>query len=255
MVRLLYISGMVFFAVLIGDAGNRLWKLYGTGTLFDQYNSDRRAAVTLLAVSSCGLATLCIIEFVRVRRRFESPAPLPEQFNEEPVVDEPTSTSIYTAPQIVDEWQGRQQRLITISSSRRRALPAIQSLKMTDMWMSVLRVFCGVFPVIYSYTLLNYLFLWLPQGAGNVFLSILFPLLLLGSILTTIGILRRKPWGIKYGYAMAIFHLLIFPFGTAAGFVMLIALMGVTSEFTAPRHRFRRLSGDLKRRKKQPPAL
>jgi hypothetical protein len=62
-------------------------------------------------------------------------------------------------------------------------------------------------------------------------------MLLLGSVLASVGILRRKTWGIKFGYAMAVFHLLIFPFGTAAGFVMLIALMGVTSEFTVPRRR------------------
>ena len=30
-----------------------------------------------------------------------------------------------------------------------------------------------------------------------------------------------------FGYALAIFHLLIFPVGTAAGFVMLMALMGL----------------------------
>ena len=86
MVRLLYISGMVFFAVLIGDAGNRLWKLYEAGTLFDQYSSDRKAAITLLAVSSCGLGTLCIIKLIRVRRRFEPPVPVPSSPSRTPTL-------------------------------------------------------------------------------------------------------------------------------------------------------------------------
>jgi len=67
---LLYIAGLVFFAVLVGDAGNRLWDLYEAGTLFDEYNSERKGAFTLLMVSACGLATLCIIELVRIKRRF-----------------------------------------------------------------------------------------------------------------------------------------------------------------------------------------
>ena len=171
------------------------------------------------------------------------------------MVDEPASTSIYAAPQTVDEWQGPQQRFTTITSSRRKALPDLHFFKMTGMWMSILRVYCGVLPVIYSYIMVNYLFFWLPQGAGNLVLSIFFPLLLLGSVLTTVGVLRRKPWGIKFGYAMAIFHLLIFPFGTAAGFVMLIALMGVTSEFTTPRRRVRRVSGKSKPKKLQSDVL
>lgn len=252
MVRLLYISGMVFFAVLIGDTAHQLHELYEAGTLFDQYNSERRAAITLLTASSCGLATLCFIEVMRLRRRFEQPGVVSMETEQEPVDDDPdSSTSIYAAPHTVDEWQGRQQRLSKITLSRRITLPDFQSLKMTGMWMSVLRVYCVVLPVIYSYTLLNYLLLWLPRGAENLAFSILFPLLLLGSVLTSVGILRKKPWGIKFGYAMAIFHLLIFPVGTAAGFVMLIALIGATSEFTVPRRRFRRLSGKKVRRKEQ----
>lgn len=253
MVRLLYISGMVFFAVLIGDTAHRLQEMHRAGTLFDEYNSDRRAAITLLAVSSCGLAALCVIEIVRLKRRFEQPDFVsmgPEQ--EAAEGDDSSSADIYAAPKTVDEWQERRSRL-TISTRSWR--PSLQVLEISTLWMRVLRVYCGVLPVIYTYTFLNYLFLWLPCGAGNWILSILFPVLLLCSVLTAVGILRRKPWGIKFGYAMAIFHLLIFPFGTAAGFVMLIALMGATSDFAPPRRRIRQVSGKSKRRKAQSPAL
>lgn len=252
MVRLLYISGMVFFAVLIGDTAHRLQEMYKAGTLFDQYNSERKAAITLLAVSSCGLGTLCLIEIVRLRRRFDHSgvaAWLEKEPEPEPELGDPAATSIYAAPQSIDEWPERERQLRIRKTDRRR------NLGINTLWMSVLRVYCGVLPVIYTYTLLNYLFLWLPSGGGDVALSILFPLLLLGSVLTTVGILRRKPWGIKYGYAMAIFHLLLFPVGTAAGFVMLIALMGASSEFTTPRRRVRRVSGKVKRKNPQSAVL
>lgn len=247
MVRVLYISGMVFFAVLIGDTAHRLQGLYHEGTLFEQYNSERRAAITLLAVSSLGLATLCVIQVVRLRRRFEHHSFASMDKEQEPVVDGTESTSIYAAPKAVDEWQDRGLRIR--KPSRR------QSLEIVGLWMGILRIYCGVLPVIYSYTLLNYLFLWLPSGAGNWIYSILFPVLLLGSVLTSVGILRKKTWGIKFGYAMAIFHLLIFPFGTAAGFVMLIGLMGATSEFSAPRRSRHPVRRKAKRKKLQSSAL
>ena len=249
--RLLYISGMVFFAVLIGDTAHRLNELYNAGTLFDQYNSERRAAITLLAASGCGLATLCFIEVMRLRRRYEQRNVISMETEQEPPLadDDPdSSTSIYAAPKAVDEWQERQQRVIT--KPHRRA-----NLKIGTLWMRVLRIYCGVLPVIYSYTLLNYLFLWLPRGAGNLVFSILFPLLFLGSVLTSVGILHKKPWGIKVGYVMAIFHLLIFPVGTTTGFVMLIALICVASEFTVPQQKFRRRSGKLRHGKEDPSVI
>jgi hypothetical protein len=231
---------MVFCAVLVGDAGNRLWKLYEAGTLFEQYNSERKTALTLLAVFGVGLATLCILEVVRIKRRVGPFRPLPRRDPAAPATDEPASTSIYTAPKVVDAWQDRREGSVMITSSRRMVLPMFQSFSMIRMWMSILRIYCGVLPVVYTYTLLNYLILWLPNGAGNIVLTILFPLLMLGSVMTSTGILRKKRWGMYAGYAMAVFHLLIFPFGTAAGFVMLIALLGATSEFSVPRRRIRR---------------
>ena len=225
---------MVFFAVLVGDAGHRLWNLYEAGALFNEYSSERRAALSMLAVSGCGLGALCIIQLVRIRRRYAA-APLPMRDVGKPADAEPVSTSIYAAPRVVDAWQDRRQGTTMVMSSRRRALPFFQSLNMTGMWMSMLRIYCGVLPVVYIYTLLDYLFRWLPSGAGRLALTGLFPLLMLGSLLMSIGILRKKRWGMHLGYAMAVFHLLIFPIGTAAGFVMLIALMGTTPEFSHPR--------------------
>lgn len=234
MLRLLRISGILFFAVLIGFSANRLKELYEVGTLFEQYNSQRKADVTLLVVSICGLATLGFFEFARSRRNVEQRGFgfVSMKKEPEPEVNGQNSASIYAAPESIDEWQGRQK---CISKSRPRL-----SLEISGLWMSLLRVCCGVLPVVYLYTLVNYLFFWLPTGGGSLGLSILFPVLFLSSLLASVGILRKKVWGMNFGYAMAIFHLLIFPIGTAAGLVMLVGLMGATSEFATPEREHRR---------------
>jgi len=234
MLRLLRISGILFFAVLIAFSANRLQELYEVGTLFEQYNSQRKADITLLIGSICGLAILGFFEFSRSRRRVEQHGFgfVSMKKEPEPVVDGPDSAGIYAAPESIDEWQGRQPG---ISISRRRL-----SFEISGLWMGLLRVCCGVLPVVYLYTLVDYLFFWLPTGAGNLGLTILFPVLFLGSVLTSVGILRKKIWGMNFGYAMAIFHLLIFPIGTAAGLVMLVGLMGAASEFAISKREHRR---------------
>ena len=230
--RILCITGLLFFAVLIGDTAGRLQRLYKEGILFEQYNSQRKSVITLFSVSIFGLATLGAFEISRSRRRFERRGFVSMNKGLEPVVDGLGETNIYDAPEAVDKWQGRNVR---IPKSRHRQVP-----EMSGLWMGVLRVYCVVLPVLYLYTLVNYLFFWLPSGAGNWLLSILFPVLFLGSALTSAGILRKRTWGIHFGYFMAIFHLLIFPLGTAVGLVMLFGLLGVTSEFAIPERKRRR---------------
>lgn len=231
--RLLVITGMLFFAVLIVDTASRLQDQFEAGTLFDRYNSQRKADITLFTVSICGLATLGFLEFVRpkwmAKREAASPLPLSRQPVAKATHHTTAPTNIYEAPKAMDEWEERQPQL---SVAHRRL-----SVDMTGVWMAFLRIYCGVLPVVYLYTFLNYVFLWLPSGAGNIFLSFIFPMLLLISVMASVGILKKRAWGAKFGYAIAIFHLLIFPFGTAAGFVMLIALVSTISEFSDPKRK------------------
>jgi hypothetical protein len=218
-----------------------LQDLYKEGELFERYNSERRANVTLLAVSVFGIAGLGCLEIIRSRRRLEQRGYVPMTVNEEPVTDG-LDTSIYSAPATMDRWEGRRSRS---SKSRHH-----QHMDLTIFYMRVLRIYCLVFTVMYSYTLLNYLFLWLPTGAGHLFLSLLFPTLFVASVMTLAGILRKKTWGMSFGYAMAIFHLLVFPVGTVAGLVMLVALVGSAPEFAIPA-RERRREAIRKARQKQ----
>ena len=100
--------------------------------------------------------------------------------------------------------------------------------------MGMLRILTMIFPVIYTYTFVNYFVYWIPTGAGTLMLSILFPVLLLISVMAFLGIRLKRIWGMNFGYAIAIFHLLIFPVGTAAGLIMLVGLVGASIEFETP---------------------
>lgn len=233
MMRLLYISGMIFFAVLMGDCADRLRKEYRAGTLFDEFNSVRRSAVSLLAISSTGLGALGILEAVRIRRRAERGTSasfgMPREKRQDSQL--PAASDIYTAPSTVDAWPHRVPRIS--GRPARRSLRAMLTRSRIGFWMSILRISSAVLPTVYVFILLYYLIFWVAAGIGIWWLSILFPMLLLGAIVTAAGILRRKSWGRRAGFVMAVFHLLIFPIGTFAGLIMMIALIGATSEFDA----------------------
>ena len=232
MLRLLRITGILFFAVLIGFMANRLQDMYEAGTLFEHYNSQRKADITLLIVSTLGVGVLGFFEFVRTRRRLERRGYGSEKEEQEAVSEGLDSANIYSAPETVDQWKGRRTRA---SKSRHR-----QQIDPSAFWMGLLRVYCVILPVAYLCMLVVYLLSWLPRGSGSLALSILLPVLLLFSLLTSFGLLNKKPWGMNCGYAIAIFHLLVFPLGTAAGLILLLGLVGATSEFAIPSRERRR---------------
>jgi hypothetical protein len=216
-------SGVLFFAVLIGAAANHLQHMYVSGTLFERFNYGRKASLTILTVSLLGLITLVYFEFIRSKRRSKRQGFGSINVSEPPSMDGLGATCIYSTPDTLDQFEDRPPRS---STSRNR-----DWLKISSLWISLLRILCMVFPVVYLYTLVDYFVFWLPSGAGNLSLTILFPVLLLISVLSLSGILLRRVWGMNFGYALAIFHLLIFPIGTAVGLVMLVGLVGASTEF------------------------
>jgi hypothetical protein len=223
---MLKIIGVVVFSVLIGVAANRLLSLYSSGELFDQYNSQRKTNITLLIFSMIGLATLGYFEYLKAKLRHKRRGYVPMKVEErKPLPEDPKVASIYSAPDTLDKWDGRKTR-----NSRSRHSDGFE---MTHLWMRVLRIYCAVLPVIYLYALVEYLVNWLPYGMGNLFLTVLLITLFVLSVMTSVGVLRKRLWGVHYGYAIAIFNLLIFPIGTAAGLIMLVALAGVAPEFLA----------------------
>ncbi len=60
--------------------------------------------------------------------------------------------------------------------------------------------------------------------------------LILSAAGAAIGILKRKIWGLSLGYALAVVNLVVFPVGTLAGLLLLVALVGASPAFKgAPR--------------------
>lgn len=226
MLRFLRIFGVLLFAVLIGLAAGRLRDQYQAGTLWSQYNSQRKADITLLVVSVMSVGVLGFFEFLRSKRLSERRGYRSVKLDEEPKVDGLDSTNIYSAPKTVDKWQER--------SIRTKSRPRRKHFDMNGLWMRMLRVCCMVLSGVYFCALMLYLISWVPVGAGHLVLTIIIPLVLLFSVVTLIGVLRKTLWGMKCGYALAIFHLLIFPFGTVAGLVMLVGLVGAAPEFIQP---------------------
>jgi hypothetical protein len=224
MLRILRIVGVLVFVLLIGISSSRIQKQYTSGKLFERYNSQRKADITLLVVSIAALVALSSFEYISLKRRLlhRGYRPLRKE-QDDPKTVNPSATDIYSAPETQDQWKGLRTR-----SSRPTKT---HTFEFANVWMSVLRVYCIVLPVFYGYLLVEYMVHWVPHDLGNPFLTLFISALLILSGLTCFGIFSKKIWGIHCGYPLSIFHLIVFPIGTAAGLFMLIALAGVAPLF------------------------
>ena len=224
MLRVLRMVGVLVFVLLIGISSSRIQKQYTSGELFERFNSQRKSDITLLVVSVVALLALSCFEYISTRRRLSRRGyrSMPKEQDDPQAVD-PSATNIYSAPETQDQWKARRTR-----SSR----PAkTQTFEFVNLWMSILRVYCMVLPVFYFYLLVEFMVHWVPYDLGNPILTLSIVTLLLLSLLSGVGVFRKKMWGIQCGYPLAIFHLIIFPIGTVIGLLMLIALAGVAPEF------------------------
>lgn len=227
MLRGLSIIGIVIFAVLIGVSSNSLRKMYESGELLNQYNSARRSNITLLVFSSIGIGALGYLELQRIkllRNRARYGRSHYKEGSDENLVKD--TSNIYSAPKTQDAWKGRRTKSPNSHKS--------SSVDSTVFWKGLLNACCVGLPLLYSGLLTYHLIKSVEQTATSWMLPALFVLLLVLSILMAIGILGRKPWGLNLGYLLAICNLLVFPYGTAAGLFLLIALVGTSSVFIAP---------------------
>lgn len=231
MLRRFRIFAILLFAVLIGIAVGRLQEQYKDGVLWDQYNSQRKSDVTLLVVSVMSVAALVVFEKFHSKRHLKQMRFGFMKADEESKAENVGSASIYSAPEVLDQWEGR--RAYAEVKPRR-------IFRINGFWIGLLRIYCVVLPLVYLYTMMDYVIRWLPIGAGHLVWTIFFPVFLLLSGATSVGFFRKKPWGMSCGYAVAIFHLLIFPIGTIAGLLLLAGLVGATPEFTRSARKHRR---------------
>ena len=236
MLRVMRIIGIIIFACLVGLSANSLYEMYETGQLLDAYNSSRRSSLTLLGFSILALGVLGYFERKCVRKimtrgigfgrtRYDS--------EKEDVVYEQDTTSIYAAPKTMDVWQGHRMNSLKPRNKK-------QKVAMTSVWMGILQICSVVFPLLYSGLLVRSLMKVDPENGLWWLFPSLFLALLIFSIFTGFGLMTKRAWGMQQGYLLAIFNLLIFPFGTAFGLFLLMGLVGSTELFAIPARERRR---------------
>lgn len=234
MLRFLRIIGIVVFACLIGFSANSLWQMHETGELLEQYNSAPKADLTLLIFSVIALSALGYFEISRVRRlsqrRGYGESRIRKETEKE--VDGLDSTSIYATPQTDNVWKIRRSR--SSRSPRAARIPHRKQKQRGEagmIWMRFLQLICVVLPVIY----LVLLSLNLMSAHEDAWIALLLPvafgILFILSTVATVGIFGKKTWGMMLGYALAVCNLLIFPYGTAVGLILMMALVGASAVF------------------------
>ena len=236
MLRALRVIGILVFALLVGLSARRIQTQYDSGKLFEQYNSERKANVTLLSISVIGLGLLGFFEAMRPRRRAGRIGFAPVQRSDEPIDDGLDTANIYSAPKTDESWhRTKVQRTRTIYKERR---------SYDSFWLGLLQILVVSLPVVYGILVIACLGGWILAGADTYLVCWVFFGMLLLAALAAWGIRRKKGWGLKTGYAVAILHLLFFPVGTAVGLILLIALVGASpSILLSPRERRRAARG------------
>lgn len=237
MLRLLRITGVVVFAVLIGLSANTLKQMHESGTLFEKYNSSRRANITLLSFSLIALSTLGFFEVTGIqrqnRRRRYYGEHRHEEYSEEEETDGLDSTSIYASNRKVDDWERKRHS--------KRANSYNHPPKYDDgLGMRFLKMLSFILPILYV-SALGWSLMHPPEDA---FLVIVFPSvfsgLLVVSLVAALGLNRKKTWGLTFGYILALFNLVIFPVGTALGMILILALVASSQSFADSSSRARK---------------
>ena len=231
--RVLRIVGIIAFALIIGYAANSLFTMYTAGSLFESYNSQRADKIALLAISFLSMGVLGYIEVMGSRSGQANSGFGGKHYREDrgEVIEGKQVTSIYTAPKNPDPWQGRRE----IESRRHNP-----SKEAYENWLDVVRVFCAILPFAYMMVSVS---IWMsgnPRGQEYWVLPTLFSTLALLSLLVAVGVFRMKKWGLSLGYLLAISNLIIFPYGTVVGLLLLIGLVGASPAFASQNIKHRR---------------
>lgn len=234
MLKVVRITAIVVFAIVVAFSAHSLSRMYSNGRLFDDYNSQRKSSITLLAVSILALFSLGSFELSQSRKssRPRDYGGRDYRKDEANRLEGQDPSSIYAAPKTVDAWKGKR----IVSSGNRRHRPVRE---LHETWMVLLRIACSVLPLVYI-GVFGFLYM---HGIGGSLEKWVYPtlcsMLILIAVLTAIGVFRRKTWGLSMGYLLSILNLVIFPIGTAMGLLLLIGLVGATPAFSSPSTRRR----------------
>lgn len=238
--RGLRIFGMIVFTVLVGLSAHRIQRLYHAGTLFETYNSARKANITLLVFSVLGLGVLGYLEISKSRRQERRRGYAPVRRDKAPAADGLGATSIYSRPESPDKWQGLRTRT---SRSRHRESPRFENI-----WLGLLRILSVSLSVFYALLLVAWLAGWIPVVGNLPVLYGMAGFVFVLSLAAMVGVMRKKGWGLNVGYAIGIIHLLIFPAGTVVGLILMVSLVGAAPSFAVASREQRRTARNKRRK-------
>jgi hypothetical protein len=224
---MLRVAAIILFALMLGFSAHSLRKMQEAGQLFDRYNSQRKASITLFGTSIIALLGLSAFEIRRMRKprgarrygeiRYTDQQELPDEVSK--------CSCIYASRTSSDDWPARR-----VGSSRSRSIQPRRSPPET--WMAVLRIICLVIPCI-NIVLFSLLYLNSRGHPGDAWiLPALCSVFVLLGIATAIGVFNRQGWGMSVGYLTAIINLVLFPIGTVMGLLLFIGLVGSSEIFS-----------------------
>ncbi len=234
MLRFLRLAGIIVFALFVGFSAHALRLMHQSGELCEPYNSRRKSNITLLVFSGISLGVLGYFEMTRFRRleqRYRY-GRCSHRDDADGAVGDRDASSIYAAPKAVDEWNWRRTRGPSVGK-RPRSAPIV-------FWKPFLQVLSLALPITYGVLAVFQLLSGAAGGAEFILWVSVYSFLALFSVLVAIGVFFVRAWGLTCGYLLAIFNLFIFPLGTVAGLLLLIGLVGSSSDFALAEQEKRR---------------
>jgi hypothetical protein len=226
MLRSLRVIGIIVFAVLAGLSANTLKQMQENGELREAYNSRKKANATLLVFSVLSMSAIGFFELPHLggaRRRRGSSRRHHRSHDFEPSREEQDTTSIYSAPKTMEKWNKNH-----IRTPSNHSKPAKKS---NTFWLRFFPIFCVIMTLIYLGMTVHFFLKVHDDPVVGMTLKIVFGLLSALSVITTLGVMQTKMWGITMGYVLAVCNMLIFPVGTAFGLFLMMGLMLASSGF------------------------
>jgi hypothetical protein len=231
MLRRIRIFGLIVFAFLMSFSAHTLIKMYQSGALFEQYNSDKKSNITLFAVSAVTVIALSGYEIRRYRRSYPiypefRPRHRPDGMSRED--DANRNSCIYSGREAFDSLPNRTTPEYLAAWGKR-------NLTKAEVWMKMLRIICLVIPpvnliiftLLYTQKFGNPQYLWVFPSLCGVYVFF--------GVMAAAGIFNKRKWGLSTGYLVAVINLILFPIGTAMALFLLMSLVGSAPLFARPK--------------------
>lgn len=243
MLRIFRVTGILFFALMIGVSANNLWEMGRNGELFERFNSERRTNITVMSASILAVIGFGALELIRTRRVSEERG-FGGVFHEQEDAsdaDSGAAADIYASSKSMDQWDARHR-------SAHRPASHKHTTELASIWMGLLSLCCLAIPGFHIFRLVQMFRSGFGGEAFEWVVLIGYALITLLSFAMAVGIGLKRMWGYTLGYGVAICNLLVFPVGTGIGLMTLVGLVGAAPLFVEPEQKRRRQARRAQRR-------